>query len=123
MGIINIDQTTSSYMAELRWREAQSSKPWSAVSAILTALTEPLADEWLAQDEAGQARIAAIAANPTPFAASTMLAALDRACQAPDHEQTPINQLRSSARELTAALAAAISELETKRDANLRKSL
>ncbi|WPB86394.1 hypothetical protein [Sediminicoccus rosea] len=113
----------SGFMAERNWTEAQPSKPVSAAPAILTASTVPLADEWLAQDEAGRARIAAIAANPTPFAAGTMLAALDRACQAPDHEQTPINQLRGSARELTAALATAIAEMEATRDANLRKSL
>ena len=74
-------------------------------------------------DEARRKQIERIAANPTPFKAGTMLAALDRACQSSEQENTPIHQLRRSARDLAAALAAAIAEAEATRDANLRKSL
>jgi hypothetical protein len=113
----------SGYMAEWMWKEAPQDKFAGPVPSILTALPEPLADAWLTGDEEARKRIEEVAASPTPFSARTMLAALDRACQSPDHEQTPIHQLRTSARKLTAALATAIAEMEAKRDANLRKSL
>lgn len=121
LGILGL--RISAFMAERKWAEEQSSKPASAEPVILTALTQPLVDAWLAENEAGRARVSAVSANPTPFEPSTMLAALDRACQAPDQEKAPISQLRNSARELASALATAVADAEAARDANLRKWL
>lgn len=113
----------SAYMAERTLEEARSAGSWSTKPVLLTALTEPLFEAWLAGNDERRKEIGETAKNPTPFQEGTMLAALDRACQSAEDEVAPPRLLWEAAHDLTVALANAIAVAEATRDANLRKSL
>jgi len=121
LDILNLQ--TSRYMLEDRWKDDKPKDSFEILPESLTALPWPLAEDWLNGDEGSRKQLEEIAAKLNPFKSGSMLAALDRACQVSDHSKTPMNQLRASAEELTNALASVITDAESQRDQNLRKSL